>query len=130
MDFINLNTEYENIQKFSKQGTNTVIYFIYKKLINLGSFFKTLHRHSEILCINSKKSLDNVYSEMIKNDTKSSLSKNFFEFYRNFETYFEKLKGILNHFESDIIEPLNFFNQHLNGKNSEFLNDFKNVNKN
>ena len=29
MDFINLNTEYDNLQKFSKHGTNTVILLIY-----------------------------------------------------------------------------------------------------
>jgi hypothetical protein len=90
-------------------------------------FFKTLHKYTDLLCVNSKKSMEIIFNDMIKYDSKSTLSRNFFEFYRNFETYIEKLKGILNNLDKDIIDPINLFNQHITGKYNESINDFKGV---
>ena len=90
-------------------------------------FFKTLHKYTDLLCVNSKKSMENIFNDMVKYDSKSTLSRNFFEFYRNFETYIGKLKGILTCLDKDIIDPINLFNQHINGKYNESLSDFKNV---
>ncbi len=130
MDFINLNTEYENLNKFSKHGTTTVNYIFlnrFFKLSNLSMFFKTLHKYTDLLCINSKKSMENIFNDMIKYDSRSTLSRNFFEFYRNFESFISKLKGILNKLDKDIIDPLNLFNKHINGKYIECISDFKSV---
>ena len=71
--------------------------------------------------------MENIFNDMVKYDSKSTLSKNFFDFYRNFETYIGKLKGILAYLDRDIIDPINLFNEHINGKYSESLSDFKNV---
>jgi len=90
-------------------------------------FFKTLHKYTDLLCVNSKKSLETIFNDMVKYDSRSTLSRNFFEFYRYFETYIAKLKSILITLDKDIIEPLNLFNKHINGKYSECLIDFKNV---
>lgn len=90
-------------------------------------FFKTLHKYTDLLCVNSKKSMETIFNDMVKYDSRSTLSKNFFEFYRYFENYISKLKLILNKLDKDIIDPLNLFNKHINGKYNESLSEFKSV---
>jgi hypothetical protein len=68
-----------------------------------------------------------MFNDMMKYDNKSSLSKNFFEFYRNYENHMLKLRNILNKLNNDIIEPVNLFSKHLTGKYTESLAEFKNV---
>lgn len=90
-------------------------------------FFKTFHKYTDLLCVNSKKSMETIFMDLVKYDSRSTLSRNFFEFYRNFENYFSKFKNILAKLDKDIIEPINLFNKHTNGKYTECLSDFKNV---
>jgi len=86
-----------------------------------------LHKNTDILCTNSKKSLETIFNDLVKYDSKSTLSKNFFEFYRYFESYIMKLKGILVKLDKDIIDPINLFNKHISGKYNESISEFKNV---
>jgi hypothetical protein len=90
-------------------------------------FFRTIHKQTEQLLINSKKSLENMFNDIIKYDSRSTLSKNIFEFYRCYETYMGKTKNMMNKFDKDIIEPVSIFGKHLSGKYSESLNEFKSV---
>ncbi len=93
----------------------------------MSMFFKTLHKYTDLLCVNSKRSMENIFNDMVKYDSRSTLSKNFFEFYRNFENYISKLNNILMKLDKDIIDPINLFNKHITGKYNECLGDFKNV---
>lgn len=95
----------------------------------MGMFFKTLHKYTDLLCINTKKSMEPILNDMVKYDSRSTLARNFFEFYRNFENYLNKIKSIIGKLDKDIIEPISLFNKHINGKYNECLSDFKNVKK-
>lgn len=64
---------------------------------------------------------------MLKFDSKASLSKNFFDFYRNYENFTSKTKSTLSKMDKDLIEPLNLFSKHLTGKYNECLSEFKNL---
>jgi hypothetical protein len=62
---------------------------------------------------------------MIKYDSKTTTSKNFFDYYRNFENYLTKIKVFQSKIDKEIIEQANLFSKHLNVRNSECLADFK-----
>jgi hypothetical protein len=68
-----------------------------------------------------------MFNEMLKFDSKATLSKNFFDFYRNYENFTSKTKSTLSKMDKDLIEPLNLFSKHLTGKYNECLSDFKNL---
>lgn len=46
---------------------------------------------------NTKKAIEAFFEEQIKLDTKSSLSKNLIEFYRNYEDFTIKSKNVLRY---------------------------------
>jgi hypothetical protein len=93
----------------------------------LSIFFKTIHKQTDQLLINSKKSLENMFNDVVKYDSRSTLSKNIFDFYRNYENYMTKTKNMMVKFEKDIIEPVSIFGKHLSGKYQDSLNEFKSV---
>lgn len=68
-----------------------------------------------------------MFSEMIKYDNKTTLSKNFFEFYRNYETHLLRVRNILLKLNQEIIDPVSLFSKHLGGKYAECLSEFKTV---
>lgn len=68
-----------------------------------------------------------MFNELLKYDSKTTLSKNFFDFYQNYETYLSKLKLILNRLDNEIIEPMNTFIKHLTEKMNSYFQEFKNV---
>ena len=94
---------------------------------NLNLFLRTFHKHNELLIANVKKNIENMFNDIIKYDSRSTLSKNIFEFYRYFENYLSQKKSLLNKFEKEIIEPVSTFGKHLNGRYQESLSELKNV---
>jgi hypothetical protein len=68
-----------------------------------------------------------MFNEMVKYDSRSTLSRNIFEFYRNYETFLSKNKNLINKFEKDIIDPVATFTKHITGKYQETLNELKTV---
>jgi hypothetical protein len=69
-----------------------------------------------------------MFNDIIKYDSRSTLSKNIFEFYRCYENYMGKTKNMMVKFDKDIIEPVSIFGKHLSGKYHDSLNDLKGVN--
>ena len=68
-----------------------------------------------------------MFNEIIKYDSRSSMSKNIFDFSRSYENYLTKNKNVLVKFDKDIIEPVTLFSKHLTGKYQETLFELKNV---
>ena len=64
---------------------------------------------------------------MIKYDSKTTMSKHFFDFYRNFENYLGKIKSFQIKIDKDINEPSNLFMKHLNGRYTECMGEFKSM---
>jgi hypothetical protein len=68
-----------------------------------------------------------MFNEMVKHDSRSTLSRNIFEFYRNYETFLSKNKSLISVFEKDMIDPVSTFTKHLSGKYQESLGELKTV---
>jgi hypothetical protein len=66
-----------------------------------------------------------MFNELVKYDSKSTLSKNFFEFYRNYESFLAKMKLMMSKMEKELIEPINLFSKHLTSKYNECLGEYK-----
>jgi len=54
-----------------------------------------VHDFGEVFMENTKKAIETFFEEQVKLDTKSSISKNLIEFYRNYEDYTIKSKKTL-----------------------------------
>ena len=85
---------------------------------------------------NTKKSIEIFFEEQIKIDTKSSLSKNLIEYYRNYEDFTIKSKNTLQYIYKiikisklykDIIEPVDLFKNNLSSIFEECQLEMKQV---
>ena len=121
MDYYNLQNEYDNIFKYSKTGMNT--------LNDLLSFLKTYVKYSEQLYSNTKKTVTNIISDMLKisENNQSSLTIHCFEFYNSFLEYLKVMNNQTNKIEYDIINPLNEFISHIKTQNSLIFSEFKDL---
>ena len=121
MDYYNLQNEYDNIFKYSKTGMNT--------LNDLLSFLKTYVKYSEQLYSNTKKTVTNIISDMLKisENNQSSLTIHCFEFYNSFLEYLKVMNNQTNKIEYDLINPLNEFISHIKTQNSLIFSEFKDL---
>ena len=65
---------------------------------NFNNFLKSTHKYSDQLYYNTKKTGQVMFDELIKYDSKSTLSKQIFELIRNYENYMIKVKGLITYF--------------------------------
>ena len=121
MDYYNLQNEYDNILKYSKTGINTLNDFL--------SFLKTYVKYSEQLYSNTKKTITNIISGMLKisENNQSSLTIRCFEFYNSFLEYITLINNQNNKIEYDLINPLNEFISHIKTQNSLIFSEFKDI---
>ncbi len=121
MDNFNLQIEYSHLSDYVKNGMNNLNDFSY--------FLKTFIKFSEQLISNTKKVINNIISEMMKNEdeNQSTLTIRFFEFYNYFLEYLKSIDNQNIKLETDILNPLNDFISHLKSQNSIFFSEFKDL---
>ena len=121
MDYYNLQSEYDEIFKYSKIGINTLNDFLL--------FLKTYVKYSEQLYSNTKKTITNIISGMLKisENNQSSLTIRCFEFYNSFLEYITLINNQNNKIEYDLINPLNEFISHIKTQNSLIFSEFKDI---
>ena len=105
IDYRNLQTEHDNLLSYSRQSIST--------LNDLNSFFKSLYKCGEHMYTQTKHSSNKLFSELLKNDSKSTISKQIFTIYRSHEGFLNKYKNYLNSLEFDLIEPITYFTKDL-----------------
>ena len=121
MDYYNLQSEYDEIFKYSKIGINTLNDFLL--------FLKTYVKYSEQLYSNTKKTITNIISGMLKisENNQSSLTIRCFEFYNSFLEYLNSINKQNNKIEYDILNPLNEYISHIKTQNSLIFSEFKDI---
>ena len=121
MDYYNLQSEYDEIFKYSKIGINTLNDFLL--------FLKTYVKYSEQLYSNTKKTITNIISGMLKisENNQSSLTIRCFEFYNSFLEYLNSINKQNNKIEYDILNPLNEYISHIKTQNSLIFTEFKDI---
>jgi hypothetical protein len=103
----------------------------------LNAFYKSVYKFGELFYQNTRKSIDTFFNEQIKIDTKTTLSKNLFEFYRNYEDFAIKIKDVLKYFlyikfsklNKDIIDPIGMFHINLTTIFDDSLEELRIVKK-
>ena len=121
MDNFNLQIEYSHLSDYIKNGMNNLNDFSY--------FLKTYIKFSDQLISNTIKVINNILSEMMKNEdeNQSTLTIRFYEFYNYFLDYLKSINNQNIKLETDILNPLNDFISHLKSQNSIFFSEFKDL---
>ena len=121
MDYFNFQIEYDKLFDYTKEGINS--------LINFSNFLKTYIKYSEQLYSNTIKIVNNIISEMAKNEeeNETTLSIHFFYFYNSFSEYLKSINIKNNKLEYDILNPLNEFISHIKTQNSLVFSEFKDL---
>lgn len=119
MDFLNLATELEKRRTYNSDSE--------ANLKRLHNFFSTIQENLFSFSINSLQALNDLFNNQMAFDNKSSYSKKFFEFYRAFEKYLQKLKSISLKIKKELVDPTDLISSHLSTKNIVELADLENI---
>lgn len=68
----------------------------------MNSYYKTVFKYGELFYTSTRKAIEVFFNEQVKIDTKTTLSKNMFEFYRSYDDYMIKLKTVLKYLKNYI----------------------------
>jgi hypothetical protein len=63
----------------------------------MSLYYRSVYKYGDIFQTNTHKSIESFFNEQIKMDTKTSIIKTLFEFYRSYEDYMLKMKQILEY---------------------------------
>lgn len=117
LDQTNLMTEYEKMVIHCRHSINTINDF--------SNFLKASVRTGEQQHLQTKFASEKMFSDLLRTDSKSTLSKYIFSFYRNFEAYNTKYQNFYSRIDSEIIQPVTLFSKDFEDHFSEALHKFK-----
>ena len=98
MNYANLEKEIATYKDFSKQVEQT--------LTKLSLFFKNFSQNGIMFLEKSKKTLDEFYQELYKENHTTTHNISFSNFCEDFKTYFEKIKDIFFVIDKNISDKI------------------------
>ena len=117
MDYFSLLNEYESYKSYIENSTNS--------MNHIFNFFSNFQKNLNDFSTITQKNLNDLFSNLLKFDTKSTHIKKFFAVFRLFEGHLIKLSTIAKKINNELVQPTNDFTKFLSNNNNSQLIEFQ-----
>ena len=119
MDFLSLSNEYESYKEHIENSNNS--------MNCISQFFESFQKYLNDYATNTQKSLNLLFTNLIKFDSKSTHIKKFFGVCRLFEKHLLKLTSISKKIYTELVQPTNDFSKFIVNDNNIHLNELRKI---
>ena len=117
MDYFSLLSEYESYKSYIENSTNS--------MTHIFNFFANYQKNLNDFSTITQKNLKDLFSNLLKFDTKSTHIKKFFALFRLFEVHLVKLSTIAKKINNELVQPTSDFTKFLSNDNNSQLIEFQ-----